>query len=644
MPFDFASVKLCIWDLDDTYWTGTLTEGPIELRRESKEAVIALSRQGIVNSICSNNDLAQVRARLEQEGSWGYFVLPAISWGRKPEMVKGIIEAAQLRPQNVLFIDDKPRIRVEVMGAVKGLLAAVDPSEFFATFRTAFTPASKPADPKLKRLGEYKILERKVDEKAARGLAPQAFDESFLKASNIRCELIRPGRDDLARIHELITRTNQLNFTKSRLSKKAVAALIGDPARSSRLVRVRDCFGDYGICGFVATDATGALTQLLFSCRILQMGVEQAVYRYLGSPSIRVAAGQPTEAARELQASAIDATWVTLCERQPGAAPAATRPRPQSAARQSVKHPLRVVFIGDCTFQAAAGSYADVLQGESAIELRLRVTTDAAPYHMDFWAQRAVVDFWAHPRRRRERAAVFAETPWLAPEHVAETLESAPADVYVVSLMQDYFSAEYRHERTGIRVPYYYFQMGCLDITRASSWPTVVSRSRNWRPVTEPALRRFSERFSFVGPATPRSERQHLQRLLRALPARARLILVNSAQVTSWSAHQNTIDYVSLEHMVAQGHHHAALNQAVDELVRDHDQVQLVDVRRFVNSEREARDPMHYGREAYHRIGVEILAGITRANQARAGVVDSESVERAALALARVATKAASGE
>src|SRR5439155_20886361 len=57
MAVDVSTLKLVIWDLDDTFWRGTLTEGGITAREDTREAVMALSRHGVMRSISSNTDL-----------------------------------------------------------------------------------------------------------------------------------------------------------------------------------------------------------------------------------------------------------------------------------------------------------------------------------------------------------------------------------------------------------------------------------------------------------------------------------------------------------------------------------------------------------------------------------------------------------
>ena len=53
---DYSKIKLVIWDLDDTFWKGTLSEGPIVSIAENIQLVRDLTDRGIVNSICSKND------------------------------------------------------------------------------------------------------------------------------------------------------------------------------------------------------------------------------------------------------------------------------------------------------------------------------------------------------------------------------------------------------------------------------------------------------------------------------------------------------------------------------------------------------------------------------------------------------------
>ena len=54
-------VRFVIWDLDETFWRGTLTEGGITFLSKHKEIVVEFARRGIVSSICSKTILRPSR-------------------------------------------------------------------------------------------------------------------------------------------------------------------------------------------------------------------------------------------------------------------------------------------------------------------------------------------------------------------------------------------------------------------------------------------------------------------------------------------------------------------------------------------------------------------------------------------------------
>ncbi|HEY5299128.1 MAG TPA: hypothetical protein VIJ55_00490, partial [Acetobacteraceae bacterium] len=61
-------VRLVVWDLDNTFWDGTLSEGGIAYRADRAAIVRELAGRGIISSICSKNDFAAVRAILLEDG------------------------------------------------------------------------------------------------------------------------------------------------------------------------------------------------------------------------------------------------------------------------------------------------------------------------------------------------------------------------------------------------------------------------------------------------------------------------------------------------------------------------------------------------------------------------------------------------
>jgi FkbH-like protein len=283
-------VKLVVWDLDETFWRGTLTEEGIAPVQRNIDIVAELPRRGILNSICSKNDPDQTKAKLVELGVWDWFVFPAISFNPKGKAVAEMIEGAALRAENVLFIDDNKLNLEEVKFFNPGIMTA-HPDEVLEGLLDHPNLAGKP-DPELTRLKQYKFLQRKVEERGASALS----NEEFLRASNIRVTIDYEVEKHFDRAVELINRANQLNYTKVRLNTQEdieeLRGWLGSYGALAGCIHATDNYGDYGMIGFFFLKQRATkkkLVHFVFSCRTMNMGIEQYVYELLGKPDVEIA-------------------------------------------------------------------------------------------------------------------------------------------------------------------------------------------------------------------------------------------------------------------------------------------------------------------------------------------------------------------
>ena len=274
---DINNIKLIIWDLDDTFWKGTLSEGEIFPIQENIQLVKDLTDRGIVNAICSKNDKVPVEQKLKELGVDEFFVFNSIDWTPKGERVSRMISEMGFRPANVLFLDDNLVNLNEALFYSPELMIS-EPDVLPALISQVATVLVK--DKAHSRLKNYKILEQKRDSKASYG-----DNEAFLYSTNTRVDIQHDCLKQIDRIHELILRTNQLNFTKNRMPMSELERLLRDPEVDSGYVHVRDKFGDYGIVGFYAIRNDECI-HFLFSCRTIGQGVEQYVYSVLNHPKL----------------------------------------------------------------------------------------------------------------------------------------------------------------------------------------------------------------------------------------------------------------------------------------------------------------------------------------------------------------------
>ncbi|MCW1428404.1 hypothetical protein [Novosphingobium sp. JCM 18896] len=284
-------VKLVVWDLDDTFWQGTLSEEAITPIAANSELVRLLASRGIVSSICSKNEKSAVEMQLRALDIWDYFVLPSVSFAAKGRAIAELVEALQLRAENVIFIDDNASVRAEAAFGCPGLQCLASPDELRAALDSPHL-RGKP-DPDLTRLAQYRALSDRFDRRQNHA----AGNEDFLRQSEIRIEIDYAVEEHLDRVVEMINRSNQLNFTKRRLpGAEARAEFVAELSRfgfKAGVVRASDKYGDYGVVGFfmtLATLKTYRLEHFVFSCRIMNMGIEQYVYEYLKKPEIEIAA------------------------------------------------------------------------------------------------------------------------------------------------------------------------------------------------------------------------------------------------------------------------------------------------------------------------------------------------------------------
>lgn len=565
-------VKLIVWDLDDTLWAGTLSEEPVTIDQSTADLVRTLNVRGIVSSICSKNDELAARTRLQQAGLWDEFVFTRIDWSPKGARVAQIVEDAQLRPENVLFIDDLAVNRAEVRHFSPGIQTAGP--EIIGRLLTLPELSGKD-DRNRTRLAQYRLLERKL---ADRRMAEDT-NEAFLRSCDIRVGVHHDPDVVKDRLFELVNRTNQLNFTKRRPDQDSFEAMLADPRYDAGYVRVRDRYGDYGICGFYSMARhEGVLVDFLFSCRVLNMGVEQWLYGRLGRPGLSVVG----ETASRLEGS-VD--WITEDTGQVGG----TRHRsggeghdPDSAPSQ----PNRILMVGGCDLTATA----EFLGGRISTDLAHVGPTGAFVHvgHTELLRQSA-------SGLTPDQRALVDRIPFLDQQVFSSPAVVAPDyDVLVYSVLTDYTQGIYRHRELGLVVPWHQFHH---DVTDPEFRPQLVARfSRDG--MDQEFFDWFATEFEFLGGISADRFEENIRWLAGSIPPGARVIFLNGAEVR-------------LVNPKEPGRHlrHRTMNDALDRAVGTLPNASVCDVRTFVLTEDDVTDSIrHYRRRSYLRMAEEIRA------------------------------------
>ena len=415
------AVRLVIWDLDETFWHGTLTEGGATIIPANVELLKTLSARGIVNAVCSKNDPEAAERKLRECGAWDYIVFPRIAFAPKGQLIADIIDTAQLRAASVLFIDDNPMNLHEAQHYSPGLQVAGE--DILPGLAADPRLAGKP-DPDMVRLARYKLLEQKNSEQR------QAGDNlAFLRQSQVRVSFHYDISAVFPRIHELVNRTNQLNFTKRRWPEdedEARATMAGEMTERfdthAAYVKVADRYGSYGICGFFMVQERVA-RHFLFSCRAMNMGVEQFVWSRLGKPLLQVTG----EVSVSLDGNVPD--WISVVDD-------ADAPVVENAGAR----PLLCVR-GACDLSVMA----HYLRPKFDI-------IEEFPYPYQGWSIQPVARAVALEREldTPEARALLARIPGLPPRRFKTAVNSREADAYVLSFSPELNAALHRSRSTGL--------------------------------------------------------------------------------------------------------------------------------------------------------------------------------------------------
>ncbi len=561
-------VKMVVWDLDDTFWTGTLSEGVVALH-ESRVAIIrSLNRRGIINSICSKNDAEAVRRTLENHGVWEEFVFPSIDWSAKGQRVAWIVENAQLRAENVLFIDDLELNRQEVRHVLPTIQTAGP--EVIDALLTDPNLSGKD-DRNLTRLHQYKVMEQKLLDRES----TVTSNEEFLRSCKIAVATWTDVLQQSDRLLELVLRTNQLNFTKRRPDRDAFQSQLEDPAFRSGYVSVTDRYGDYGICGFYSISrADNRLQDFCFSCRTMGMGIEQWLYAYLGRPDLEIIG----EVASSLDG---DVDWIT---HEVGATPSQHFPSDRATGCASPVHTQRVLMMGGCDLRTTA----EFLKGKIETDFS-RVAANGALVH----PEHTVILRQAEHGLSREQSAVVERYPLLD-----DLAFSSPAvwnseyDIFVYSALMDYTQGRYEHRATGLILPW---NDMARDATDPTNWDTF-ERISGHVGVDRPFLEWFSQEFRALGWLSPCDFQDDMAWLADALPPSARLIVINGAEVPVQRPNEPD------RHL-----RHMEMNTALDEVASRVANLTVCDVRPIVTSPEDVGNNLrHYQRRCYIQMAEEI--------------------------------------
>ena len=567
--YQFEKIKLIIWDLDETFWKGTLSEEGVQIPEVNRQLILQLTDIGIVNSICSKNDFDKVQKQMEEEKLWEYFVFPSVNWEAKGNRIKQTIEDMQLRPANVLFLDDNPSNREEARFFCPDIM--VEGPEILEELSKQAGAAEK-KDSAHKRLKQYKVLEEKREAKTH-----YSSNEDFLFESNIKVTMGDDCIENLDRLYDLNIRSNQLNFTKLRSSKEELLSLLKDDSVKAGYASVTDNFGDYGIVGFYAVKEN-RLVHFAFSCRTLGMGVEQYVYNQLGRPRLDIVG----EVISDLSITQGPA-WINQDKET------------DSADKMQISN-LRehmVLVKGPCDlFQV----YPYIAQTEFFDTEFTYTSANGVPVESTGHTTHVVE---AKRLSEEQKQRVISEVPFADKGIYNDNIYKNHYKVVFLSILTDANLGVYQRKETGERIAFLEY---LHPMTERGNWDKLISGEYHNAGFhfDYDILQRFSEKYEFIGRNTPEQVVSNLEYIRENLPEDCVLTILLGGELYY---EKNTFPAYEDRHIV-----HQKMNDSVRNWAEGKANVRLIDVNKYLVDQSSFYDHFnHYIKPVYYAMAKEMV-------------------------------------
>lgn len=302
------SRKCLVLDLDNTLWGGVVGDDGIEgivLGQGSAtgEAYLAFQRyaaaladRGIVLALCSKNDADLVeqvfKTHPEMHLKRERIAAAAVNWTDKATNLRTLAQTLDLGLDSFVFVDDNPAER-EIVRRELPMVAVPELPDDVAHYPAVIAAAGY--FEAVAFTAEDGTRARQYAENAQRReLLTAATDmDGFLASLEMRLDARPPANGDLARIAQLINKSNQFNLTTKRYTAEEVERALNDPEVVLRGFRLTDKFGDNGLIAVIiarpheAEREALAVDTWLMSCRVLGRGVEAACLRVLAHEARR---------------------------------------------------------------------------------------------------------------------------------------------------------------------------------------------------------------------------------------------------------------------------------------------------------------------------------------------------------------------
>jgi len=288
------SPKKCIaLDLDNTLWGGIIGEDglqgiqlgddfPGKAYRDFQQTLVCLKKKGVLLAVASKNNPEDVYEVFDKHDamilSRKDFAALEIHWDSKVESIRRVAKKLNIGLDSIIFVDDNAKEIGEISERLPDVTCVVVPEELaelpdlFA--ETDFFDFAEITDEDRRR------TEMMAADSARLEIQEAMSEEEFRKSLNLKIEVFAAQKQHLARVTQLINKTNQFNLTTVRRTQDEVEELVGSKDALVLGMDIKDKYGDYGLVGVTILKKKAkscVIDTLLMSCRVLGRGAEDTL-------------------------------------------------------------------------------------------------------------------------------------------------------------------------------------------------------------------------------------------------------------------------------------------------------------------------------------------------------------------------------